>query len=70
MHLTERGRELESQVLAALKEGPVANNELAARVGVSRRRLWDVLQGLLDQGVVRKKPDFTDLRRTLYVLQR
>jgi DNA-binding MarR family transcriptional regulator len=46
--------------------GPVTNKELVQRLGCARRSLFSVLGDLVSAGLITRRPDWTDLRRSLY----
>lgn len=60
-------RDPRTQILQALDDGPRTQRDLMQAAGVSRRRLFTLVQELSDAGRVRKLHDLRDMRRRVYV---
>lgn len=63
IHWTPLAKRAYSELRTA---GPMTNKELVGRLGCARRSLFSVLADLVNAGLVTRRPDWTDLRRSLY----
>lgn len=56
-------------ILKTLEQGPMTQSDLMRRIGLSRRRLYEIMQEFIDAGVVARAPSLRDMRQSFYVLQ-
>jgi DNA-binding MarR family transcriptional regulator len=52
------------------RDGPLSQKEMLDRLGCARRSLFSALRRLDDEGRIERKPDFRDLRRSVFVARR
>lgn len=58
------------RVLSHLTRGPASPSELADRLSVRPPTITRLVDGLVDRGLVERRPDDTDGRRSVHVLTR
>lgn len=61
---------LQDRILDAVSDGPLTQKQLQERIGCARRSLYDALRTLVAMGLVERKPDFRDLRQSVFVPRR
>jgi DNA-binding MarR family transcriptional regulator len=62
--------EARSNVLGFLDRGGLRQKELVRRMGVSKQAVQQLVDGLVEDGVVERRPDPTDLRGNMIVFTR
>ena len=61
--------QLKDRILESLQQGPQTQKDLMQRLQMSRRRLYDIMQEFMEEGIVARRPSLRDMRQSYYVLR-